>query len=161
MANLQVGPKTLALLRDPNFEEWDDEDLIRGQQKDKRGRYNGKLPKVVPLGLLQELHKRNASKAIHKLEQTLIPAVKYLCDVAEGKAEPDPDRIRVCETLLNRILGKQADRVVVTSDTEESRYKKAGVTKAVVLRDLTDEDDSHVIEASVVEQDDDDYDPFA
>jgi hypothetical protein len=139
MANLQVGRKTIELLKDADYSQWDDEELIRGQQKDKTGRFRGRLPKVIPLALLQELHKRNASHGIHKLEQLLLPAIDYLGQVAKGEVDPDPDRIRVCDTLINRILGKTQDRVVITADSE-SEYAKAGVREAIVVRRMIDVD---------------------
>lgn len=157
MTRIQVGKKTKELLANPDFSEWDDEELIRGQRKNRRGVFNGALPKVIPLALLQELHKRNASHAIHRLEQLLLPAIEYLGDVIEGRVEPDPDRIRVCETLLNRVLGKTQERVVVTSGSE-NKYQQAGVKKAVVLRDLSEpEERPGVIDVEVV---DDDENPF-
>lgn len=137
MSRLDVGKKTIELLKNPDYSEWDDEELIRGQQKDKRGRFNGRLPKVIPIGLLQELNKRNASHATKKLLELVLPAVEYLGQVVKGEVEPDPDRIRVCETLLNRVLGKQAERVVVM-ESEENKYEAAGVRKAIVIRNAID-----------------------
>jgi len=152
MTRIQVGKKTIALLENPDYEKWSDEELIRGQQMDKRGRFNGNLPKVIPLALLQELNRRNGSKAIHRLEQALLPAVEYLCKVAEGTIpgdQVDETRIRVCETLINRILGKQTERIVITS-AQQNDYEKAGVQKAVVIRDVAE---TGVIDVESVEVD--------
>jgi len=137
--HIQIGKKTQELLNNPDYSDWSNDELIRGQNYDRNGRFTGQPPKVIPLALLHELNKRMSTHAIKDLNAALEPAVKYLSDVASGVegVEVDVVRVRVCEGILNRILGMNPQRVELQT-IEKSVWEKEGVTKAIVVRDVID-----------------------
>lgn len=134
---LRVGEATLEQLENPNYEEWDDEELIAGRRRNRLGKFHGRRPKVIPLALLHELNRRVVSKGLHKLYSSVDDAVDYLTKVASGKAVPDKDRINVCLQILNRVFGIAPQRIQI-QDVSESPWEKAGVRKAIVLRSAID-----------------------
>jgi hypothetical protein len=134
-----VGKATMELLENPDFEEWEDDELIRGQRRAVDGTWKGRRPKVVPLGLLYELNRRVASRGAKKLMAGLDDAIDYLVNVARGLIPPDKDRIHAAEVVINRVLGATPQKVELKT-MEPSVWEKQGVTKAVVVRDVIDVD---------------------
>lgn len=141
--HLQVGPSTVRQLNNPDYTDWETDELIRGNQRDKRGAWSGSPPKVIPLALLHELNRRMASHAIKDLNAAVGPAIEYLVSVAKGKdangntVDPDKTRVQVCQDLLNRVLGMSPQRIEI-KELEPSVWEKEGVTKAIVVRDAID-----------------------
>lgn len=132
-----VGKSTLELLDNPDYSEWEDDELIRGQRRASDGTWKGRRPKVVPLALLYELNKRATTHGMRKMYAGLEDAIDYLVNVARGVSLADKDRIHACEVVINRCLGNTPQKVELRT-VEPSVWEKQGVTKAVVVRDVID-----------------------
>lgn len=136
---IAVGATTARLLQEPDYESWDDDELIRGQRRNKNGTWAGRNPKVIPLALLFELNKRVASRGAKKLMAGLEDAIDYLVGVANGTQPPDKDRQKAAEFVITRCLGATPQKVELKT-IEKSVWEREGVTKAIVVRDVIDVD---------------------
>jgi hypothetical protein len=135
---INIGKQNAELLANPDYSEWDDEELIHGKRRGRRGRFDGPQPKVIPHTLLMELNKRQCSKAYQAMSAAVLDAVTYLTAVVSGKAEPDRDRLHACEVLLNRVLGREPQRLELVEETDPYLRESGGARRAVVLREVID-----------------------
>ena len=75
-ALMTVSAKTAAILNgDEDLSAWDDEELLRGQRKDRGGYFRGRPPKVVPQEVHAERVRRTMSKAFDLLKESSYDAV--------------------------------------------------------------------------------------
>lgn len=91
--------------------EWDEEELLRGQRRDHRGKWAGAKPKVVPLAVHQELTRRRMSQAARELEENLVKAAETLVALMEGSDVDDSVRLRAATLVIERVMGKVPDKV--------------------------------------------------
>jgi hypothetical protein len=109
---VRVGRTNEALLRgelDPSA--WTDEELVRGQRRDKNGRWTGRPPTVVPAVVHQELTRRRMSQAFELLRDNVLRASEVLIEIA---TDPDAEaavRVKAASIILDRVLGKAPERV--------------------------------------------------
>lgn len=82
---------------------WDDEELIRGQRKDRNGRFQGKPPTVVPVALHREITRRQMEKAIQLLNENVSEAAEVLVSIIKGMDTEDKDRLKAIDMLFNRV----------------------------------------------------------
>lgn len=120
---------------------WDDEELLRGQRKDKNGRFQGRPPKVVPLAIHREITRRQMEQAAVLMRDNLTEAVQCLIDIVKGADSEDKDRIKAADMILNRVMGTAPVKVEV--EAVKSKFEEFG--EAVVVWD----DD--VIDVAVVD----------
>jgi hypothetical protein len=128
---------TEVLLGDADYSDWTEEELIRGQRRSRRGKWEGKPPKVVPLQLLHELNRRRSGDVQRILIDATKPAAEYLAKVASGKATADQGRIHACTVILNRVYGMAPQHVQIQT-VAPSPYEQAGVHRAIVIRSAID-----------------------
>lgn len=118
---------------------WDDEELLRGQRKDKNGRFQGKAPTVVPVAIHREITRRQMEQAAILMRDNLTEAVQCLIDIIQGADSEDKDRIKAADMILNRVMGTAPVRVEV--EAVKSQFEEFGESVVVYL-----EDDDDVIE---------------
>lgn len=143
---IALGKTNLAILSGAeDVSLWSDEELLRGQRKDRNGRWTGRPPKVVPLAVHQELTRRRMSQAYELLREDLGSAVRLLIKVVKDENADTKDRIKSAELIINRVMGKAPERIEVTT---RSRWEDA--LDAMLV--MSDDD---IVEAELVEDDDD------
>lgn len=72
-SHIRVGESTVAILNgEEDVSLWSDEELTRGQRKDKNGTWVGRPPTVVPKALHDELVRRKMSKAFELLRDNVV-----------------------------------------------------------------------------------------
>lgn len=108
---------TRVLTGQEDLSEWEDEELRRGQRKDRNGRFTGRAPVVVPKALHDELVRRTLSKANETMLTNLGVAVEALVEVIKGKDVEEKDRLRAIGMIMDRVMGKPQERVEITGDT--------------------------------------------
>lgn len=94
--------------------EMDSDELARRQFKGTNGTFTGRPPSRIPLGFVRacdaELVRRGAvdwRTAYRNAISTLVEVAKY--------GEKDSDRVKAAAMIIERIEGKVADKVVVTT----------------------------------------------
>lgn len=116
------SPNTLAILAgDVDLSSWTEEELIRGQRRNKRGKFHGRPPKIVPKALHDELVKRKLTKAYDLLNESIYDAVAILIDIAKDDRTDASVRLKAVKEILDRTIGKQP----ITLQIEPNRMAEA------------------------------------
>jgi len=106
-ALMTVSAKTAAILNgEEDLSAWDDEELLRGQRKDRTGVFRGRPPKVVPQEVHAERVRRTMSKAYNLLKESSFDAVRLLRKVVNDDEAPIAVRIQAAQLILDRVLPK-------------------------------------------------------
>lgn len=138
-----VGKTNAAILAgEVDLSIWTEEELIRGQKRDKNGRWVGRPPKVIPKAVHDELVRRKMSKAHDLLRDNLVAAVEVLVGIAKDKRAQNSDRLKAASLIMDRVLGKVPDHVVLTEDQEPAWAKaiRAGMVQAIIAQAPDDND---------------------
>lgn len=122
---------------------WTDEELKRGQRKDKNGGWRGVPPKVVPKAIHNELVKRTLANAHELLRENLDVAVSVLTEIVDDPTVEAKDRLRAVAMIMDRVMGK--DPIPIQHGGETPPWQVAIQAGIVSIKgaDLlsTDEDD--------------------
>lgn len=115
---LRLGvTQTAVMTGEDNLEEWDEEELIRGQRKDKNGRFQGRPPKVVAKAIHDELVKRTLNEAKELMRSALVPAVSMLGEIIKDPDASDKDKLTAATMIIDRMMGKSPEKIEVTGNT--------------------------------------------
>ena len=107
MPRIEVGKTNHAILKgDADLSLWSDEELRRGQRKDRNGNWGGRPPKVVPKAIHDELVRRTYDEASAVLRDSLVDAVTLFRTIVQ---DPDADpavRLKAATTIVDRVMGR-------------------------------------------------------
>ena len=119
-----------------DLSDWDDEELRRGQKRDKNGHFRGRPPKIVPKILHDELTRRTLKEAQQLMQDNLVAAVKVLKDIALDDDVPPVDRVRAIDMMMTRIMGKPPERVEISASVKpfEELFQDG------LVRDISEDD---------------------
>jgi hypothetical protein len=143
---------TLALKGQLDVSTWDDEELLRGKQRDKKGKFTGKPPKLIPAVCLQELVKRRFSRSFGIMAAALEDAAKQLITIV-NKKHPDYEdtvRLKAIELLFARVVGKPKEHIAVDVTTEEKPWSRL-VAESIVGIVGNEQQQKELEEGEVVE----------
>ena len=105
-ALVRIGKmNTKILTGQEDLSVWSDEELRRGQRKDKNGRWQGRAPLVIPKAIHDELVRRTLDKANELLRDNLVLGVEALVDIIRGQDTEDKDRLKAIDMLMVRVMG--------------------------------------------------------
>lgn len=96
---------------------WDDEELRRGQKRDKNGGWRGIAPVIVPKAIHDELVRRTISKANQLMTENLEEAVKVLTELVVGQDIEAKDKLRAIGMIMDRVMGKAPEKLEVSGET--------------------------------------------
>jgi hypothetical protein len=114
-----IGETNQAIMRgDEDLTLWDDEELIRGQRRDRNGRWSGRPPKVVPTAVHGELVRRRLSKAAELLRESVVDAALLLREVVTDEDADYGDRIKAANLIIERVMGKTPESLLVKVEHE-------------------------------------------
>jgi len=114
-----VGKTNQAILAgEADLSIWTEEELMRGQRRDKNGKWGGRPPKVVPTAVHNELVRRRLSKAGQLLNESVVDAVKLLQKVVVDEDANYADRIKAAVIIMERVMGKTPDRVEISAEVK-------------------------------------------
>lgn len=117
-ALVRMGPaNTRIITGQDDLSEWDDEELRRGQRRDKNGRFQGKDPVVVPKALHDELVRRTLIQANDIMRDNLGEAVCMLVALAKSPGVEAKDRLRAISMIMDRVMGKSPDKVEISGQS--------------------------------------------
>ena len=85
---------------------WSDEELIRGQRRNKHGKWTGRARVLLPAHVVHELTKRRFQRAHVLLADSLVDCVQMLRSIVNDKRASKADRIKAAELILERDLLK-------------------------------------------------------
>lgn len=114
-----IGNTNQAILSgEADLSIWTDEELMRGQRRDRNGKWGGRPPKVVPTAIHNELVRRRLSKAGELLNESVVDAVQLLRKVVVDDDANYADRIKAAVIIMERVMGKTPDRVELTAEVK-------------------------------------------
>lgn len=117
-AVLRIGKaNTRIITGQDDLSEWTDEELKEGRRKGANGSFIGRKPTIVPKAIHDELVRRTLAKANQKLVENTEAAVEALVDIVKGADTEDKDKLRAIDMIMNRVLGKPADKLEVSGET--------------------------------------------
>lgn len=134
-AEVRVGQANAAILAGAeDLSLWTEEELLRGTRKDKNGKWSGRPPKIVPKAVHQELVQRRMLDAHSLLGENLVKAVQVLVDIASDKRADAAVRVKAASLIMDRVLGKVPDKVMLTEDPEPTWAKaiRAGMVQSLI-----------------------------
>lgn len=141
-----------------SVEELDDEELARGQCRDRNGGFTASPPAMVPKEMHDRMVRELFDRADQQLRENLLDVVSTMTDIAKGTAYEPADRIKAATWVFERVRGKVADVVVHTQDQpfEHILHAIAGGSRAKsrVERGVADEEE--ILEAQAIDEDEDD-----
>jgi hypothetical protein len=144
-ALIRMGPaNTAILIGADDLSGWDDEELRRGQRRDKNGRFQGKEPKIVPKACYDELVKRTLSEAQQLFTDNIVIAVRALVDIVTNPMAEDKDKLRAIGMITDRAMGKAPEKIEVTGTAKWELALRAGIVSV-----------DNMADASIGEDDDD------
>lgn len=108
---------TRILTGQDDLSDWDDEELRKGTRRDKNGKWQGKAPIVVPKALHDELIRRTMLHANEIMQDNLEEAVRELVHIATSEACEAKDRLRAISMIMDRVMGKPADKVEISGQS--------------------------------------------
>jgi hypothetical protein len=103
-----------------NLDDWDNEELIRGYRRGRNGRF-GKPPAFVPREVQQEAFKRLVNRGERKLKEAYMTTIEGLVTLAHS-AQSEKVRLEAQKELMNRVVGKVPDRMLVARDEPWQDY---------------------------------------
>lgn len=131
-----------------DLSEWDDEELRMGQRRDKNGRFQSRRPTIVPKALHDEMVRRTLYNANEKMRDSLEDAITELVHIATSEACEAKDRLRAISMILDRVMGKAADKVEISGTVPWLLALQGGI---VSVGDVVDEDESDIEDADFEE----------
>lgn len=136
-----------------DLSEWTDEELQRGKRK-VNGQFHGPDPKVLPRAIVDELNRRTFQQATSIVRDDVEDAVRLWGDIVR---DPEADlalRLEASKEIANRILGKPTERTQVQLSVDRAPWERAIMAGLVGTDAEARELDADVVEAEVVEDDD-------
>lgn len=97
-----------------SFDSWDDEELIRGYRRNRKGNF-GPPPATVSREVQQEAFRRLIGRGERKLRSAYIKSVEGLVNLAQN-AQSEKVRLDATKTLLERVVGKVPDRIITSQE---------------------------------------------
>jgi hypothetical protein len=158
----RVGAAATAVLTGADdINDWDDDELAFGRRRGKNGKFGGQPPRMIPMVCLRELTRRKIFDTESVIREAIVDAARYIAGVAQGKEQPNADRQRAAQVLLDRFLGKPTERVdvqmSVTAQVESLPWVQALRTSArpagTVIEAIATRLDDGIIDAELVEAD--------
>ncbi len=132
-----------------DLRDWDDEELHRGQRRNRNGNFHGRPPSFVPQQLHNERYRRTLASAQALFVENTVNAVQVLIEIATDLGAPYSDRLKAAAMIVERTMGKPQQSVDVT--VHEPKFIAALEGALVSLVNTTDDDgDDDTIDAEVI-----------
>jgi len=97
-----------------DFDDWDNEELIRGYRRGRAGRF-GAPPKYIPREVQQAAFRILVGRGDRKLKTAYVESIEQLVDLARS-AESEKVRLEAIKEVMNRVVGKVPDTLLVAHE---------------------------------------------
>ncbi len=139
---ITVGNTNLAILRgDEDVADWDDEELQRGQRRNKNGKWTGRPPKIIPKAVHDELVRRTFSTANQQILNSLEQAVATVTGLLTDPAAEPAVRLKAATFIIERVMGKTPERISLDVGVK-AKWQEAMEASVVSVAHLAIEADS-------------------
>ena len=113
---IRLGQTNTAILNGSmDLSTWTDEELIRGQRRDKNGHFQGRPPKVVPLAVHKEMTRRKMQEVHDHLRDNVLEAAQALTAMIRNPAVDDSAKVKAIGMVFDRMLGSAPVKVEVAT----------------------------------------------
>ena len=151
MPHVNASETTAMILRgELDVSAWSDEELRRGQRRDKNGKWGGRPPKVIPKAIHDELVKRSYDEASKILQDCLVDAVTLFGTIVRDKKADPAIRLKAATIIVERVMGTKPIRVDITTQAKW----QAAITHSIVSLDSLS---VASLESQVIETTESDY----
>lgn len=100
-----------------SVEDLDDDEVARGQLKDKNGQFRGRPPKLIPADLVQAMRREWLGRAEAKLRAALMEvSLDGMIEIAKDKNVDPGVRLRAQLAIQERTMGKVPDKVQLSAE---------------------------------------------
>lgn len=130
---IRISNKTKALLaEDHDFEEWDEEELRRGERK-VNGKFVGRAPAIIPRGAYEELVRRTIDQCMEQMRENMPALIESLTEMALDPNIEAKDRIKIIGMFMDRVFGKPVERKAVALTNGPAKWE--GVLDVAIVND--------------------------
>lgn len=148
-SKVEMARVMVDIIDDPEvLKEWDDEELARGQRRDKDGKFRGRPPTVMPRAILVEQQRRKVSEANDRLVRSVDQAVEALAEIVVS-SQDDKARVKAAELIMTRVMGRVDATVNINHGLQEPEWMKVLKRAALVgdaSKEVIDVDSEEVVE---------------
>lgn len=113
------------------LEELDDDELSRGQLKDKNGNFVGRAGKLIPKEIADRRTRLLMQRVQEQFTEVALKASQAFIDVLEDPNADHKDKMQAARYLHDRFLGKVPERVELSAEIKPWEGLVAGVLKEV------------------------------
>ena len=111
---MRLGPTNSRILRGAeDLSQWEEEELYRGQRRDKDGHFRGRKAKVVSLAVHREITRRQMQKVQEHLRDNILQAAEALTEMIHNPNVDDGAKVKAITMVFDRVLGKAPEKVEV------------------------------------------------
>jgi hypothetical protein len=107
--------------------ELDNDELSRGQLRDKNGTFSGRPPNLVPREMVGEIRRRLMEVYQDRIAEKLLVLQDVFLDIATDETLSPADRLRAAQYMTERLAGKVPDKVEITAEVKPWEGMVAGV----------------------------------
>lgn len=97
-----------------NLDDWDTEELVRGYRRNRSGKF-GKPPQYISREVQQFAFRVLVNRGERKMKEAYYQTIETLVDLAHG-ADSEKVRLEAVKELMNRVVGKVPDRMLVARE---------------------------------------------
>lgn len=151
--SVAIGGRMLQLLEgDIDVADLDDEELMRGEFRDQSGSLRSSN-KLIPKTMHQELMRRILHRGTERIRSDFFSAIDTVTEIMKDSTVDPAVRLRAANIIIDRVAGKVADKIDLTVDVRKYEHV---ITE--IVREMPDDDQtgSEILDAVLVEVDDDD-----
>lgn len=132
---VRLGPTTAELMNDPDLIlSWDDEELRRGYRRNKAGVFDERnAPEVIPRAVYNELWRRTIATCNEMMRTAMPEAIAVLIELAKSDKVKDADRIKAIQMIMDRVLGKVPEKVLVAETEAGAKPKWANALDVSIV----------------------------
>lgn len=150
-ARVRLSQATTAVVRgEDDLTTWDMEELRRGRRRSRNGLFAGRDPHIVPRACWEEMLRRYLGDFDVTVTESLPEAAEIILTLARDEEVDARVRLDAAKYLIERVAGPVTQQVAVSAQVARDPWENALLTAIVG----TDAQAAEIIDADVVEEDD-------
>lgn len=148
-ARVNVNERALAFARgELTVDDLDEQELIRGQLRNKHGDFRGRPADMVPREFAQAVIAKQQQMVKGKLAEMVVQALKTIDEVMARK-NPQPGdnaRVNAAKLVLEYNIGKVPDKVEIKGQIEhwERQIEETGMIEYLTIEEEKKDDETQV-----------------